>query len=74
MDIALHTEPIPATTAAVRLRRQIARPESSLVSAAMNNRVGDPVAEVAAEDAAALSAQLARGESRLRRVCSPYAW
>ncbi|WP_280264725.1 PrgI family mobile element protein [Nocardia wallacei] len=67
VDIALHIEPIPATTAAVRLRRQIARMESSLASAEMHRRVGDAAVEVAAEDAAALSAQLARGESRLFR-------
>ncbi|WP_280382726.1 PrgI family mobile element protein [Nocardia wallacei] len=68
VDIALHIEPIPATTAAVRLRRQIARLESSLASAEMHRRVGDAAVEVAAEDAAALSAQLARGESRLFRA------
>ncbi|WP_280263214.1 VirB4 family type IV secretion system protein, partial [Nocardia wallacei] len=68
VDIALHIEPIDPHLAALRLRRQIARLESSLASAAANNRVGDPAVEVAAEDAAALSAQLARGESRLFRA------
>jgi hypothetical protein len=68
VDIALHIEPIPPQLAVLRLRRQIARLESSLASAAMNNRVGDPAVEVAAEDATALSAQLARGESRLFRA------
>ncbi|WP_280332925.1 PrgI family protein [Nocardia wallacei] len=68
VDIALHIEPIDPHQAALRLRRQLARLESSLASAAANNRVGDPAVEVAAEDAAALSAQLARGESRLFRA------
>ncbi|MFF0458507.1 PrgI family mobile element protein [Nocardia africana] len=68
VDIALHIEPIDPRLAAVRLRRQLARLESSLASAAVHNRVGDPAVDVAAEDAAALSAQLARGESRLFRA------
>ncbi|OBA53677.1 conjugal transfer protein TraC [Nocardia sp. 852002-51101_SCH5132738] len=68
VDIALHIEPIDPRLAAVRLRRQLARLESSLASATMHNRVGDPAVDVAAEDAAALSAQLARGESRLFRA------
>ncbi|WP_084525056.1 PrgI family protein [Nocardia vaccinii] len=68
VDIALHIEPIDPHLAAQRLRRQLARLESTLTSAAMHNRVGDPAVEVAAEDAAALSAQLARGESRLFRA------
>ncbi|MDR7171733.1 hypothetical protein J2W56_005494 [Nocardia kruczakiae] len=68
VDIALHIEPIDPRLAAVRLRRQLARLESSLASAAVSGRVGDPAVDVAAEDAAALSAQLARGESRLFRA------
>ncbi|MGF6886303.1 hypothetical protein ABIA39_000270 [Nocardia sp. GAS34] len=68
VDIAMHIEPVDPHLAATRLRRQIARLESSLASAAAHNRVGDPAVEVAAEDAAALSAQLARGESRLFRA------
>lgn len=68
VDIALHIEPIDPRLAAARLRRQLARLESSLASAAVHNRVGDPAVDVAAEDAAALSAQLARGESRLFRA------
>ena len=68
VDIALHIEPIDPRLAAVRLRRQLARLESSQAAAAMNGRVGDPAVDVAAEDAAALSAQLARGESRLFRA------
>ncbi|MGW5517626.1 TraG/VirB4 family ATPase [Nocardia africana] len=68
VDIALHIEPIDPRLAAVRLRRQLARLESSLTSASVNGRVGDPAVDVAAEDAAALSAQLARGESRLFRA------
>ncbi|MFF0493361.1 TraG/VirB4 family ATPase [Nocardia sp. NPDC003482] len=68
VDIALHIEPIDPRLAALRLRRQLARLESSQASAAVNGRVGDPAVDVAAEDAAALSAQLARGESRLFRA------
>ncbi|WP_063713178.1 PrgI family protein [Nocardia jiangxiensis] len=68
VDIALHIEPIDPRQAALQLRRQLARLESSMASAAVNNRVSDPAVEVAAEDAAALSAQLARGESRLFRA------
>ena len=68
VDIALHIEPIDPRLAAIRLRRQLARLESSQASAAVNGQVGDPAVDVAAEDAAALSAQLARGESRLFRA------
>lgn len=68
VDISLHIEPVDPHLAAQQLRRQIARLESSLASAAVNNRVSDPAMEVAAEDATALSAQLARGESRLFRA------
>ena len=68
VDIAVHIEPIDPRLAAIRLRRQLARLESSQASAAVNGRVGDPAVDVAAEDAAALSAQLARGESRLFRA------
>lgn len=68
LDVALHVEPVPNPVAAQRLRRQLARFESSRRLDAAKGRLGDPEAEVAAEDARDLAAQVARGEGRLFRV------
>ena len=68
LDVALHVEPIPANQAAQRLRRQLARMESGRRTDAAKGRLVDPDVEVAAEDAQALAAGLARGEQRLFRV------
>ncbi len=67
-DIALHIEPIPAQVAAERLRRQLARLESTRRLDADRGRLVDPEVEVAAADAHELAGRLARGEGRLFRV------
>ena len=67
-DVAVHIEPIPAQVAAERLRRQLARLESSRRLDADRGRLADPEVEVAADDARDLAARLARGEGRLFRV------
>ncbi len=67
-DVAVHIEPIPAQVAAERLRRQLARLESSRRLDADRDRLADPEVEVAADDACDLTARLARGEGRLFRV------
>lgn len=66
--VSLHVEPTPAAVAAERLRRQQARLESARRIDAAKGRLADPGVEVAADDAAELSARLARGEARLFRV------
>ncbi|MBF6238702.1 PrgI family protein [Nocardia otitidiscaviarum] len=68
VDLALHIEPIDPVTAANRLRRQQARLESSRGHNAAYGLLPDPQLDVAAEDAADLSARVARGEGRLFRV------
>ena len=68
LDVAVHVEPIPANQAADRLRRQLARMESGRRTDAAKGRLVDPDVEVAAVDARALAAGLARGEQRLFRV------
>ncbi|MVU82338.1 DUF87 domain-containing protein [Nocardia sp. ET3-3] len=68
VDLALHIEPIDPVTAANRLRRQQARLESSRRHNASYGLLADEVLDVAAEDAADLSARVARGEGRLFRV------
>src|SRR6266536_572422 len=67
-DVALHVDPIPAPVAAERLRRQLARLESSRRLEADKGRLADPELEVAAADAQDLARRLARGEGRLYRV------
>ena len=67
-DIALHVEPIPQQIAAERLRRQLARLESTRRLDADRGRLVDPEVEVAADDAHEFAGRLARGEGRLFRV------
>lgn len=67
-DVTLHIEPIPNTVAADRLRRQLARLESTRRITAGRERLADPEIEVAAEDARDLADRVARGEGRLFRV------
>jgi type IV secretory pathway VirB4 component len=64
-DVALHVEPIPARAASERLRRQMARLESSRRIDANKGRLADPALDVSAEDARDLAERLARGEGRL---------
>ncbi|MBF6183365.1 PrgI family protein [Nocardia otitidiscaviarum] len=68
VDLSLHIDPIDPVTAANRLRRQQARLESSRGHNAAYGLLPDPQLDVAAEDAADLSARVARGEGRLFRV------
>ena len=68
LDLALHVEPIDAATAASRLRRQLGKLESSRQLGDERGRLADPALDAAAEDAADLSARVARGEGRLFRT------
>ncbi|TMQ92032.1 conjugal transfer protein TraC [Actinomadura soli] len=68
LDVSLHVEPIPPMIAAQRLRRQLARLESSARANAKAGRLADFSAEAAADDAADLASSLARGDGRLFRV------
>src|ERR1700728_564924 len=68
LDVSVHIEPLPPAVASERLRRQLARFESSRRADQTHGRLGDPETEVAAEDARALADGLARGEEKLFRV------
>ena len=68
LDVALHVEPIPPLVAAERLRRQLARLESTRRLDTDKGRLPDFQAEAAADDAAELARRLARGQGRLFRV------
>lgn len=68
LDVAVHIDPIDPVTAAGRLRRQLARLESSRLHDTSRGRPPDPQVDVAVEDAAELSARVARAEARLYRV------
>ncbi len=68
VDVAVHVEPVAPQVAAERLRRQLARLESSRRLDADHGRLADFGAEAAAEDARGLARRLARGDGRLFRV------
>src|SRR5439155_359473 len=68
VDFVEHIEPIPNATAAKRLSQQRARLESNRRLDADKGRLGDPVTDAAAEDAADLAERLARGAGHLFRV------
>ncbi|PKV80510.1 PrgI family protein [Nocardia fluminea] len=68
VEVAIHIDPVDPVTAATRLRRQQARLESSRMGDLGRGRVSDPQIDVAVEDAADLSARVARAEARLFRV------
>jgi type IV secretory pathway VirB4 component len=68
LDFAQHIEPIPAATAAAKLRTQRARLESARRLDFDKGRLGDPATDAAAEDAADLADRVARGASRLFRA------
>jgi len=65
LDVAFHVDPVPAPVAAARLRRQLARLESTRRSTAEKGRLADPAVDAAAADAEGLAAGLARGQGRL---------
>lgn len=68
IDVAVHVDPIPAEVAADRLRRQLARLESTARVDSQHGRLTDFAAEAAADDATELAARLARGDTNLFRV------
>ena len=68
VDVSLHVAPTPVPVAADRLRRQLARLESTRRDDASHGRLANPDVDVAAEDARSLADALARGDSRLFRV------
>jgi type IV secretory pathway VirB4 component len=68
IDVALHVQPVPTVVAAERLRRQLARLESSQRLDATNGRLDDPQVDAAAHDAHQLARRLASGDGRLFRV------
>ncbi|WP_082393026.1 PrgI family protein [Nocardia arizonensis] len=68
VEVAVHVDPVDPVTAATRLRNQLARLESSRMHDANRGRLTDPQIDVAVEDAADLSARVARAEARLFRV------
>jgi type IV secretory pathway VirB4 component len=68
IDVAMHVEPVATVVAAERLRRQLARLESSQRLDATRGRLDDPHLEAAAHDAHQLARRLATGEGRLLRV------
>ncbi|WP_433759596.1 PrgI family mobile element protein [Nocardia sp. CA-135398] len=68
VEVTVHIDPVDPVTAATRLRHQLARLESSRMHDAGLGRPSDPQIDVAVEDAAELSARVARAEARLFRV------
>jgi type IV secretory pathway VirB4 component len=68
VDVAVHIEPLAPTVAASRLRRQLARLESSRYRDSQQGRLEDFEASAAADDAGALAAGIARGQTRLFQV------
>ncbi len=65
LDVSVHIQPVDPATAASGLKKQRARLESSRRHNARSDRLDDPDLDAAAEDAAALSRRIARGEGRL---------
>lgn len=68
VDVALHVEPVPTALAADRLRRQLARLESTRRTDSAKGRLVDPAIDAAADDAHDLAARLARGYGKLFRL------
>ncbi|MEV0717765.1 DUF87 domain-containing protein [Asanoa sp. NPDC050611] len=65
VDVAVHIEPVPPPLAAPMLKRQRARLESSRRLDADSGRLGDPIVDAAADDAADLAERVARGAAKL---------
>ncbi|GHJ54433.1 hypothetical protein Nm8I071_37400 [Nonomuraea sp. TT08I-71] len=68
VDVAVHLDPVAAQLAAPMLKRQRARLESSRRLDADQGRLGDPMVEAAAGDAADLADRVARGAAKLFEV------
>ncbi len=65
VDVAVHLTPVTPQLAAPMLKRQRARLESSRRLDADSGRLGDPMTEAAAADAADLADRVARGAAKL---------
>ncbi len=65
VDVAVHITPVVSQLAAPMLKRQRARLESSRRLDAEVGRLGDPMTEAAASDAADLAERVARGAAKL---------
>ncbi|MFI1995299.1 VirB4 family type IV secretion system protein [Actinoplanes sp. NPDC020271] len=65
VDVAIHITPVAPALAAPMLKRQRARFESSRRLDAHQGRLGDPMTEAAASDAADLAERIARGAAKL---------
>jgi TraG P-loop domain len=68
IGVAVYVEPVATVVAAERLRRQLARLESSQRLDAAHGRLDDPQLDAATHDAHQLARRLATGEGRLLRV------
>jgi hypothetical protein len=68
LDVSVHIEPVDSTSAATRLRRQLARLESGRRQHAEHGSLPDPLADAAATDAHELAGRLARAETKLFRL------
>lgn len=68
VDVSIFIEPTPALVASDRLRRQLARLESTKRADVQHGRLVDPVTETAAADAHRLAERLARGEVKLFQI------
>jgi type IV secretory pathway VirB4 component len=68
IDVAVHIEPVAPELAAPMLKRQRARLESTRRLDAERGKLGDPVVEATAADAADLAERIARGAAKLFRV------
>ncbi|MFI2664120.1 VirB4 family type IV secretion system protein [Micromonospora carbonacea] len=68
VDVAVHLDPVAPQLAAPMLKRQRARFESSRRLDADQGRLGDPMVEAAAADAADLAERVARGAAKLFEV------
>lgn len=68
IDVSVHAETVSPLQAAARLRKQRARLESGRRRDAERGRLGDPMVEAAAQDAADLAARIARSSAKLFRA------
>jgi type IV secretory system conjugative DNA transfer VirD4/TraG family protein/uncharacterized protein DUF87 len=68
IDVAVHIDPVPPVLAAPMLKRQRARLESTRRLDAEHGKLGDPLVEATAADAADLAERVARGAAKLFRV------
>jgi type IV secretory pathway VirB4 component len=68
IDVALHAEAVSPLQAASRLRKQRARLESGRRRDAERGKLGDPMVEAAAQDAAELAGRIARSSAKLFRA------